>query len=328
MRQFLIAVLFSVMPLATSAACKGQNLFDIMPPEQSARITTAAEAAPFQDGNFWQATKGTQSVTLIGTYHLDDPRHAPNLAALHTRLVAAKTLLVEAGPDEEKALMDRIARDPSLLILTESSLPDMLPEADWQQLSEALQKRGIPPIMGAKFRPWYVTMMLSMPSCDMTALAAGRGMDGKIMEVARENAIPIKALEPYDTVFHIFNDMTPEDQFAMIRSTLAMEDRADDYATTMADSYFAGHPRQIWELMRDEALHLPGYSQSMVDAEYAAMEEALMASRNRKWIPVIEQAAQTGPVVAAFGALHLSGDQGVANLLAHRGWTLAPIDLP
>jgi uncharacterized protein len=328
MRQFLTAILFCALPLAAQAACKGQNLFDIMPPERAARIIADADASPFHDGNFWQATKGTQSVTLIGTYHLDDPRHAANLAALQPRFEGAKTLLVEAGPAEEKALKDRIARDPSLLVLTETSLPDMLPEADWQQLSAALSKRGIPPIMGAKFRPWYVTMMLSMPTCDLSSLATGRGLDGKIMEVASAKSIPIKALEPYDTVFRIFDSMTTEDQFAMIRTTLATEDRADDYATTMADSYFSGHPRQIWALMRDESLQMPGYDQARVDAEFAAMEEALMASRNRSWIPVIEQAAAAGPVVAAFGALHLSGDQGVANLLAQRGWTVTPIRLP
>ena len=60
----------------------------------------------------------------------------------------------------------------------------------------------------------------------------------------------------------------------------------------------------------------------------AKLEEALMISRNRAWIPVIEEAAAQGPVVAAFGALHLSGEDGVLNLLAKDGWTVTPLALP
>jgi uncharacterized protein YbaP (TraB family) len=43
---------------------------------------------------------------------------------------------------------------------------------------------------------------------------------------------------------------------------------------------------------------------------------------------VIEEAASAGPLVVAFGALHLSGEDGVLNLLAKSGWTIEPLALP
>jgi uncharacterized protein YbaP (TraB family) len=52
------------------------------------------------------------------------------------------------------------------------------------------------------------------------------------------------------------------------------------------------------------------------------MEDALMVQRNQAWIPVLTRAAADGPVLAAFGALHLSGDQGVLALLQAEGFTL------
>ena len=52
-----------------------------------------------------------------------------------------------------------------------------------------------------------------------------------------------------------------------------------------------------------------------------------MTERNRAWIPVIEAAAPKGPVVAAFGALHLSGTDGVLALARARGFTLERLDL-
>jgi len=52
--------------------------------------------------------------------------------------------------------------------------------------------------------------------------------------------------------------------------------------------------------------------------------EALLAQRNRDWMPVILKAAATteGPVIAAFGAAHLPGAEGVAQLLEDEGFTL------
>jgi uncharacterized protein len=113
----------------------------------------------------------------------------------------------------------------------------------------------------------------------------------------------------------------------MIDATLAVDDRAEDYSATLADSYFAGESRMIWEYMRDESYALPGYTRDQIDAEFARMEEALMITRNRAWIPVLTEAATRGPVFAAFGALHLSGEEGVLNLLQEEGFTLEQLPL-
>ena len=128
-------------------------------------------------------------------------------------------------------------------------------------------------------------------------------------------------------VFKIFGDMTQAEMVAMIQSTLAVEPQAEDYSATLADSYFAGESRIIWEYMRDVSYAMPGYTRAQVDAEFARMEQLLMVSRNQAWIPVITKAAADGPVFAAFGALHLSGENGVLNLLQNEGFTLEQLPL-
>ena len=51
---------------------------------------------------------------------------------------------------------------------------------------------------------------------------------------------------------------------------------------------------------------------------------AMLADRNRAWLPVILDtlAGTDKPVIAAFGAAHLGGEDGVLNLLAQEGFTL------
>jgi uncharacterized protein len=310
------------------AQCVGSNLITALPPDVRATLEAEAATQPFAKGNFWRATKGDEVVHLIGTYHANDPRHAATLATISPLISAASTVLVEAGPDEERALMDRIGRDPGvMMIMTGPTLPEILTPEDWTALSAAMSERGIPGFMAAKFRPWYVSMMLSIPACGMSNLAE-RGLDGLVMDAAKSANVPVKALEPYDTVFGIFGDMTMEDQIAMIRSTLATEAQSEDFSVTLADTYFAGESRLIWEFMRYQALQQGDLTPEDVAAEFDRMEEAMMRKRNRTWIPVIDAAAAQGPVFAAFGALHLAGPDGVLNLLQEAGFSIEPVALP
>lgn len=319
---FSFAMLF-VLADTASAQCSGTNLIDALPQDEQAALRAEAALSPHATGNFWRATRGTQVVHLIGTYHFDDPRHAATMAALAPVLEEVTTLLVEAGPEEEAALKARILREPQLMIIDDGpTLPEMLPRPDWLRLSQALRDRGIPPFMAAKFRPWYVTMLLGVPACDMERIATTKGLDGMLVDAALAKGLTVRAMEPYDTLFGIFDQLPQDDQVAMITSALAMEKKSEDFAVTLADSYFNQEGRLIWEFMRHESLALPGYTPERVAEEFATMEEALMTSRNRKWIPEIEAAAARGPVLVAFGALHLSGEQGVLRLLEAQGFIL------
>ena len=311
------------------AECHGLNLLDLMPAAKREAITASADAQPFPRGNFWQAERDGDRITLIGTYHLDDPRHAATVDRFAPEIAAATTLLVEAGPEEEKALKDRIAREPSLVVITDGpTLPEALPPEIWDRLSQAMADRGIPGFMAAKFRPWYLSMMLSIPTCAMSEMGAANGLDKQLIDAAKAHGTPVQALEPYDTVFHIFDSLSEADQLSMVTSALAMEEDAEDMSATLAAQYFAGENRLIWEFMRAETLKLPGYTPERVAQEFGTMEEVMINARNRAWIPVIDAAAAKGPVLAAFGALHLGGDQGVLNLLAQDGWTITRLDGP
>ncbi len=329
MRNFALSFV-TALCLATplAAECVGNNLINALPAADQAALRARADLHPFAVGNYWQASRDGQTINIIGTYHFDDPRHDATLATLAPVLASAQTLLVEAGPDEEAALMARMSDEPSLMIITDGpTLPQLLPPDEWQRLSAALSDRGIPSFMAAKFRPWYLSMMLSIPPCDIEQAATAKGLDGLLIDAATAQGLTVQALEPYDTIFGIFDGMSQADQLAMITSTLALEDKSTDLSITLADVYFAEEGRLIWEFTRDLTLKLPGYSPEKVDQDFATMEDSLMKARNRSWIPVIESAATKGPVLVAFGALHLSGGEGVLNLLANRGYKIERLPL-
>lgn len=328
LRHMLSAVAFATLCQPAFSQCVGQNLLNALPEADRAALQARADAAPFAQGNLWRATKGDAEITIVGTYHLGDARLATTMQVIDPMIAESTTVLVEAGPEEEAQLMARMADDPSGMLVTSGpSLMEQLPPGDWARLQKAMDARQIPGSMAARFQPWYVSILLSVPPCAMASLAEQDGLDKRVIAAAEQASVPIRALEPYDTVLKLFGDMPARAQIEMVQTALVMEDRAADSSITLADAYFAQNSRVVWELLQDQALDLPGYTLERVDLEFGMMEEALMNGRNRNWLPVIEAAADAGPVFAAFGALHLSGNDGVLNLLAGRGWVLERLAL-
>lgn len=323
MTRLLLPFLLLLLPFPVFAQCVGQNLFDSMPEAERSALLAQSHEAPFSTGNLWRAQRDGQEITLIGTYHMDDPRHADTLARLEPVFETSPTVLVEAGPEETAALKARLGKEPELMVITEGpTLPEQLPPEIWEKLSAATKARGVPPFMAAKMQPWYLAMLLSIPPCALEAMGEDRGLDALVIEAAEERGLTLRALEPYDTVFDIFGALSPSEQLSMVTASLALDDSSEDMSVTLAESYFAEESRLIWELSRAQALKLEGYTPERVAKEFAVMEDAMMVRRNRAWIPVLLDAAEDGPVLAAFGALHLSGTEGVLALLQAEGFTV------
>jgi uncharacterized protein len=323
--RFVIALLAGLAFSASesSARCAGQDLMTTLPEAEVQALRARAEAGAYPVGNFWRATKDGQEIHLIGTYHIEDARNDATLALLMPVLDKAAIVLVEAGPAEISALKELMARKPDLMINDDGpSLRDSLSPALWDRFSAAMTERGVPLAIAGKMRPWFLSLMLSMPPCALENMGKERGLDTMVIEAAGARDLPIRALEPFDTVFRLFDTLPAEDQVSMVTASLALQDRSEDMSATLADAYFREEGRLIWEFSRDLTAQLPGYTPERVEAEFATMEAALMTNRNRDWMPVLLEAAKKGPALAAFGALHLSGDQGVLALLAAEGFAI------
>jgi hypothetical protein len=321
-----VAVVGLALALASPAPaeCRGKDLLATMPPAERQALQARADAVPFARGNLWLARKGDQRITLVGTYHLDDPRHAATLAALAPVIEAAHTLLVEAGPEDMAALKAKMAADPGLIVAPAGqSLFTDLPRAEWDQLAAALKDLGMPAAVATRLRPWYVMLLLSMSACEGSLQAEG-GLDNRLMAAAKDRHLAIRGLEPPETVFAVFNALDRDDQLALLKIALAERALADDGVVTMTEAYFRGESQLMLEFSQWETERLPGLSRKEADRLQALLEKVAVTGRNRAWIPVIERAAAEGPVLAAFGALHLPGEDGVLNLLAQDGWSIAP----
>lgn len=339
MRKRLIPFLFSLaLPLAPLPAlaqeCVGRDLIAELRPEQKADLDRSVAGVPFNRGIFFEARKGDARILLIGTYHFSDPRHAETIARFADDLDTAETLLVEAGPEEQARLSRELAQKPELIAISEGpALSERMEAGDWDKLAAAMTARGIPSFVAGRMRPWYVAMMLGMSPCMLEQVKANggpEGLDMLLIERAKQKGVPIDALEPWDTVFSLFADLTPEEEIGMLLSSLPAADHADDYARTLIDAYFAGHIWDIWEFGRIDAYENSGLDRAEVDEQMRLMGDKMMVERNESWIAPLVRAAEDaasggGHVVAAFGALHLPGDKGVLRLLEGQGFAISTL---
>lgn len=317
-----------------AATCEGRNLIEAMPSDRRALIQQAVDDVPYHQGLLWRATRGDAQMTIVGTYHFGDPRHQAMLERLDAPLRDAAMVFVEAGPEEERKLTEALVADPNLMVNGDGpTLPERLTQPEWDTLSQAMVERGTPAVVTAKLRPWYVAMMLGVSPCMMKGMAEGgtAGLDHLLVDRAEALDLPVRALEPWDTVFTLFDDMSPAQEIDMIRAALPAASYADDYAVTLTDAYFAGDVWQIWEFGRIDAYANSGLSRAAVDEQMQLAKTQLMDDRNMAWIAPLSRAAdeaanQGQGIVAGFGALHLPGEQGVLRLLEKDGWTIERLD--
>lgn len=305
------------------AACAGNDLRPTFGPAEQARLQAALDETPFADGNHWKATRGTATLHLIGTMHLADPRLDGPVSRLRDTIESADLLLLEMTGEDEQALQDRLTADPSFLLMSDATLPELLDEAQWQQMSDALNARGVPPFMAARFQPWYVSVILAVPPCAAATDLSTGGMDARLEEIAETRGIPRAALEDVETIFAAFADQPRDVQIDMMLSALVDPAINEDLFATLLASYFDEAPAEGWAV---SSILAERYSPIPSDAAaeiFATMEQELLIDRNLAWIPVLLDATeQHETVVAAFGAAHLPGRNGVLALLEAEGFTL------
>jgi uncharacterized protein len=321
--RFAVTLLFFGLPLMVSAQCGGGDLRLQMPQDQTNEMAQNVQRIPFAEGNHWQAVKDSRTVHVIGTIHVYDPRLEPVMDRLQPLIESADLILLEATPEEEKKLQAAITTNPALVFLTDGpTLPELMPEDDWQRLSAAAASRGIPPFMASKFQPWYLSLLMGIPGCAMQeAVAGARGLDHIIGDVATAAGVQMRALEPFDMLFGLFNDDPLDEQIRMLTLSVMPDQLSEDALFTLKETYFEQSPAEAWEFSRYLARTLLDLPIAEVDQLFGELEDLLLTQRNAAWLPRIEDASGDLIVVAVGGA-HLMGENGVLQLLENAGYAL------
>jgi len=331
---FLISlwVAFSGAPVH-AAACQGSDLIAKMPADKRAALLARAAAYPFSKGLLWRARRGQTDITLFGTFHIFDAAAARMMRRLTPIIAASDVVFLEATPVEIAKLKAYMGKHPEVLFRPDGpTLPEVLSAQNWQALSKAMKKRHIPPFLASKMSPWMVSATLEMPYCAQQQQKAGRkGLDFQIMAAATARGVKMRPLEPFDTVFRIFDAFTFAEQIDAIRSAISKTSSANDRLATLRAQYLAQNVRVIWEMSRNDPTSPPGTDPAkaarMVEKQMKKTEDILLNNRNKAWIKRLLKQAKGKKVMVAVGALHLSGKKGLLSLLQNADFKITRLPI-
>jgi len=195
--RLLAAIILCFLPVAACAKCEGQDLRNLFSPDTLEELDQASADIQFGQGNHWLARKGNRKVHIIGTMHVNDPRMLAPLQRLRPIIESADLLLLESTAAEEAQLQRAVKEKPELLLMEGGgSLTDVLAADQLEVLAQASDKLGLPLNMTANLKPWYLSLLMSVPSCALLQSAKGKlGFGKMIAEVAHADRVPMRALD-------------------------------------------------------------------------------------------------------------------------------------
>jgi uncharacterized protein len=167
---------------------------------------------------------------------------------------------------------------------------------------------GVPEEKIAKFRPWYLALLLQDPS--LHGLSQDLGVEEYLMKRAQKNGKPTTGLESAREHMNVFAGLSDRQSEAMLLLLFIPMEKGSGRVDVMS-AWRRGDAEMEYRTFME------GFS------DYPSLGDRLLAVRNRNWIPKIEtyiRSGQTYFVVA--GAAHMGGSTGVLALLRERGYKI------
>jgi uncharacterized protein YbaP (TraB family) len=315
---------------AQAPTCGGRNVLDEMrttEPAVHARIMAAAAATENANAVFWRVEKaGMPPSHLLGTVHLTDNRVTRLSPAVKGELDRARRLILELDDISPDAMMQQVARSPqlvSLMVFTDGRrLDQLLAGSDYQAASQALAKAGVPPEAAATFRPWLVTMMLSVSTCEQSRAKTGLpSLDEHLARQTAARGLKAVGLETIALQLQALSGVPERDQIEVLKSSVRYYHRIDDLIETMIQLYQRREMGALWPLQLELAEKV-GVSRRVFDS----YEAALLTRRNFGMRDAAMRYLAEGQAFIAVGALHLPGKNGLVSLLRGAGYTVTAVE--
>jgi uncharacterized protein YbaP (TraB family) len=248
------------------------------------------------------------TVVLFGSVHLLAPGIDWEPPVLKTALAQADDLWFEIPIDPASALGAQQYAIKRGLLPEGQTLSAELTSADRDRLANAAKICGLPVSLLDRLRPWYADLALSVASTKSANADAAGGVEQTLS--AANPALPRKAFETVVEQIGFLAVVSDKDQIDSLRETMSEVKTGPAFYKRLVDAWLAGDVTAI----RKQALE-PMIKQA--PGEY----RALVADRNKRWIPRIEQRlAGHGEAVMVVGVGHLVGPDSVPALLRRDGF--------
>jgi uncharacterized protein YbaP (TraB family) len=314
------------LPSLAAAQCAGEDQLAVLAAENPAaheEVLSRAEQVPNGHGLFWRIEQGGAPPSyLFGTFHDTEAATLPLGAAVSQALQGARVMLVEVTDEDQARMRARMTSDPAFAFGGRPvAISDRLDARGRAEAELALSTLGLNLALADRLRPALLMSILAQPQCALEAMASGKSvLDSVLMARAAESGIPVRGMETYEAALASIDTLDPEVTGPLIVEALANLDALEDFRRTALELYEAGDIAVLREFEKWQAEQDLGVEETQ--RLFGALTASVIDGRNHSWMAVMAPELEQGGVFAAFGAMHLIGEQGVVELLRARGFTV------
>ncbi len=276
-------------------------------------FTSTLFATETQKGLLWQIKKsGVESSYVFGTIHSEDIRVNKLPKKIRSYFEKANSVSLEMLLDMPTMLKASAAM---LIMDEEKSLDKLIGEELFTQVTEALIKYQIPPIIAKKLKPWAVIATLSVPPPK-----SGDFLDLFLYKEAMKLEIDIYGLEKVEEQLAVFEDLSLKEQIMLLTETITNIDAMPEMFAKLHELYLQ---RDLTELQKFSIEYMLKNSENLALAN--TFYKRIVNDRNITMVERMLKRLKEGNAFIAVGALHLPGKKGILKLLEHKGYKVKPI---
>jgi hypothetical protein len=259
----------------------------------------------------WEVDTAQGRVTLVGSIHTLRKDAYPLPAVYEEAYSEAEGLVFETdmAAVEDPAFQARLL---SLGLYPEGeTLRDRLSPGAYDDLSQALTARGLPPEQFARFKPWFCAFTLTLLELQRLGYHPQHGLDRHFLDKAARDGKELYHLEPVEAQVQLLASLERGEQEDFLLQSLQELDLLASKAAEMTGAWRNGDAEGLDAFIQKSFEGFPG------------LYDRFFTERNRNWVPLIEDLIRDGEeVLIVVGAGHLVGDQGLVRLLEDRGHRL------
>lgn len=277
----------------------------------AAGLLSVPAAAQTAGKHFMWKVEGAQgsSAYLLGSLHVLTPEWYPLAAPINKAFEASRTLVEEVDIAETSDPVTMMAALSKAMLTDGKTLDQVISAGTYAEVKRRAEKIGLPMVALQRMKPWLVAITLMAPTLQSAGFKAELGVDRHFFDRAKTSGMKTRALETLTYQLDRFDQLSPELQENLLKTTMEDLDTEVTGVKEMAQAWASGNVAAIEKLTLSALKETPD------------LYQRLLVERNRNWIPHIETClTQKDDCFVVVGAAHLVGPDGVPALLAKKGY--------
>jgi uncharacterized protein len=258
----------------------------------------------------WKITKGASSIYILGSIHYLRSENYPLKKAILDAFDTSKRLVLEidlnatSGETAQRLMLEKA-------LFRDTTLPENISAETYRLVAERATQLGIDMRIFNPMKPWFAAINLIAIKLKALQLDPRRGVDQYLAGEAKRRGKPTSGLETLEFQIGLLDQLSKQNQEAMLRETVTELDLLDRDIDEIVRSWVEGNAAVLAKLL------LAGM------AEFPEIHQKVLVERNRRWLPEIEKSLeQASEALIVVGAAHLVGPDGIIEMLKTKGYSV------